>query len=257
MHQLGALLKPTRLDKQLTETSVPRDFSDTTLCQSPFFQADSFDVHQPVGAGSAQIYQSIVPNSGWVARVPRAREEKGLVDQASDQKTIATKRLARRIVLGWIIFLASISLVIVVAASAAAQEHEWSLVVRLNPALDDIIPLDAAVERLTGNFGFLEGPVWVRTGGYLLFSDVAANVINKWNPSDGKVSIFLAYSGFTGTDPTTAGAQHDDGNRVLTLLGPNGLTLDSQGRPVYGAQGDRQVVRVEDEWHTHRAGESV
>ncbi|OFW45003.1 MAG: hypothetical protein A3J28_06835 [Acidobacteria bacterium RIFCSPLOWO2_12_FULL_60_22] len=35
-------------------------------------------------------------------------------------------------------------------------------VIRLDPALDSIVPPDAKVEKVAGNFGFLEGPVWVR-----------------------------------------------------------------------------------------------
>src|ERR1700693_5154798 len=35
-------------------------------------------------------------------------------------------------------------------------------VVRLDPALDAIISADAKVEKLAGDMGFLEGPVWVR-----------------------------------------------------------------------------------------------
>ena len=155
--------------------------------------------------------------------------------------------LTYRIALRWIIFLAFACLVTIWVASAVAQEQEWSLVVRLNPALDDIVPLDATVERLAGNFGFTEGPVWMRKGGYLLFSDIAANVIDKWSPSGGKVSIFLAYSGFTGADPATVGLQLDTGDRVVTLLGSDGVTLDPQGRVVYCAHGDRQVVRLEED----------
>ena len=36
----------------------------------------------------------------------------------------------------------------------------------LDPALDDIVPANAKVEKVAGNFGFTEGPVWVRSGGY-------------------------------------------------------------------------------------------
>src|SRR5215467_12280186 len=67
------------------------------------------------------------------------------------------------------------------------------------------VPADARIEKLAGGFGFVEGPIWVRTGntGYLLFSDIPANQIKKWTP-DGKVSVFLEKSGFTGTDPSVA-----------------------------------------------------
>ena len=117
-------------------------------------------------------------------------------------------------------------------------------VVRLDPALDQIISADTKVEKLAGGFGFVEGPVWVRSGGYLLFSDIPANAINKWTP-DGKVSVFLKPSGFTGSDPSDVGSQNNNGQTLVTLLGSNGVTLDRQGRVVFCTHGDRDVVRIE------------
>ena len=115
---------------------------------------------------------------------------------------------------------------------------------RLNPAIDEIIAPDAKLEKLASGFGFVEGPVWVRKGGYLLFSDIPANVINKWNPLDGKISTFLPYSGFTGTDDSV-GMQFSNGHTTVTLLGSNAVTVDPQGRIVYCAHGDHYVVRLE------------
>src|SRR5712672_2542859 len=125
-----------------------------------------------------------------------------------------------------------------------AQGQDWNFIVRLNPALDEIVPADAKVEKLAEHFGFLEGPVWVKKGGYLLFSDIPANVIYKWSPDAGKATIFLAYSGFTGAADSTAGMQLNDGHGLVTLLGSNAVTVDPQGRIVYCAHGDRQIVRI-------------
>jgi gluconolactonase len=141
-----------------------------------------------------------------------------------------------------IIFLFALSAMAFFATAGSTQD--WSFVARLNPALDEIVPADAKVEKLADSFGFLEGPVWVRKGGYLLFSDIPANVIYKWSPEAGKVSTFLSYSGFTGAD-SNVGMQLNNGRALVTLLGSNGITLDAQGRVVYCAHGDHQVVRVE------------
>jgi gluconolactonase len=138
-----------------------------------------------------------------------------------------------------------ISLPLVILFGCIAQAQDWNFVARLNPALDDIVGSDAKVEKLAESFGFLEGPVWVRKGAYLLFSDIPANLIYKFNPSDGKVSVFLPYSGFTGTDSSNAGMQLNNGKGTVTLLGSNAVTIDPQGRIVYCAHGDRQVVRLE------------
>ena len=129
-------------------------------------------------------------------------------------------------------------------AALQVQAQGANEVVRLDPSLDEIISADAKVEKLAGDFGFVEGPVWVRQGGYLLFSDIPANAINKWMP-DGKVSVFLKPSGFTGSDPSDVGSQNNNGQAVVTLIGSNGVTLDRQGRVVFCAHGDRDVVRIE------------
>lgn len=101
-------------------------------------------------------------------------------------------------------------------------------VVRTDPRLDKLISRDSQIEVLASGFVWSEGPVWVKEGGYLLFSDVPQNTIFKWTEKDG-LSTFLKPSGFTG-----AGTY---GNEP----GSNGLTLDGQGRLVLCEHGDRRV----------------
>lgn len=105
-------------------------------------------------------------------------------------------------------------------------------VVRLDPALDALVSSDTPLEKLAGDFKpALEGGVWVRQGKYLLFSNKAARVINKWTPSGG-LSIFLDLAAL---------AKVEDPNVNLS----SGTTLDSQARLVYCSQGERAVIRVE------------
>jgi gluconolactonase len=103
---------------------------------------------------------------------------------------------------------------------------------RLDPALDRLIAPDAVIEKLAEGFSWAEGPVWVRSGGHLLFSDVPNNIVHKWHPKEG-LSTFLKPSGFTGTGY--------DG----TEQGSNGLTLDGQGRLVLCQHGDRRLARLD------------
>jgi len=120
-------------------------------------------------------------------------------------------------------------------------------VVRLDPALDEIVARAAKPTLIKGEyFGFLEGPVWVPepSGGYLLFSDVAANNIYKWTP-DGTLSVFLEKSGYTGTDLLTAGGQSFNGRLHIVVFGSNGLALDPQGRLVMATHGNRTIERLE------------
>ncbi len=47
--------------------------------------------------------------------------------------------------------------------------------------------------------------------GYLLFSDIPANVIYMWNPLDDKVSVYLDRSGYTGQDIWRVGFMQTNG----------------------------------------------
>jgi gluconolactonase len=119
-------------------------------------------------------------------------------------------------------------------------------IIRVDPGLDTLIPANAHIEKVADGFGFVEGPVWIHTSGpgFLIFSDIPGNVIDKWTPG-GKVFVFLEKSGFTGSDPGDAGYQLNNGHTTVTLYGSNGITIDKQGRVTYCTHGDRDVVRVE------------
>src|SRR5262245_240545 len=88
--------------------------------------------------------------------------------------------------------------VVLLIATADAQQPppanapRKSDVVRLDPALDAILSPDAKIESLVDGF-FLasEGPVWMneKAGGFLLFSDQAANKVFKIAP-DRKYSVY-------------------------------------------------------------------
>src|SRR5438094_478641 len=68
---------------------------------------------------------------------------------------------------------------------------------RKDPRLDKLIPKDAKIEKLADGFKWTEGPVWVKDGSFLLFSDIPNNRVNKWKEGDG-VSTFLEPAGYTG-----------------------------------------------------------
>ncbi|MCC6393195.1 MAG: SMP-30/gluconolactonase/LRE family protein [Bryobacterales bacterium] len=103
---------------------------------------------------------------------------------------------------------------------------------RFDPAIDELIPQDAIIEKLAGGFTFTEGPIWFREG-YLLFSDIPENTIYKWAPSGG-VTVFRRPSGFDGT-----------GAPKGAFIGSNGLTLDKEGRLTICEHGNRRVTRLE------------
>jgi gluconolactonase len=117
---------------------------------------------------------------------------------------------------------------------------------RLDPALDAIVSPDSPLEVLGEHFGLTEGPLWIRdpNGGYLIFSDCAANVIYKWQPN-APLSVFLERSGFTGPNNLNVGQQTIAGRLAILLIGSNGLALDPEGRVIITAMADRTLVRLE------------
>jgi gluconolactonase len=85
-----------------------------------------------------------------------------------------------------------------------------------------LIRADAGITQLATNLMFVEGPVWIDggDGGYLVFSDIPANELKRWDP-EGGLQTFRAPSGSA-----------------------NGNTLDVEGRLVT-AQHDGRVTRTE------------
>jgi gluconolactonase len=132
--------------------------------------------------------------------------------------------------------------------SLRAQTPADKPIVKLNPSLDALISPDAKLEFVKGDFGFTEGIVWVDQGdsGYMLLSDMYANVIYKLTP-DGKVSLYLDHSGYTGYDIWRVGMPQPDPNRkdIFFMIGSNGLALDRQGRLLIATWTGRSIDRIE------------
>ena len=136
-------------------------------------------------------------------------------------------------------------------AAAAAWAQPEGPVVRVDPALDALVAPDAQLTRLHTGFGFTEGITWVDKGGYLLLSDIPANVIYKLTPT-GAVSVFLHPAGYKGFDFWRVGREQTNGRdpsdpafEKFIFTGSNGLALDPQGRLVITAMADRTVTRLE------------
>ena len=129
--------------------------------------------------------------------------------------------------------LASSAAMIALPAFADAPGEVAPTVRRLSPKLDRIIPPTARVDVIATNIKWAEGPVWVREGGYLLFSDPPANIMRRWTAKDG-VSIFMQPSGTAGLDP-----------KLVREAGSNGLAMDHQGRLLIANSGGGSIDRVD------------
>lgn len=86
--------------------------------------------------------------------------------------------------------------------------------------LGEILDANTEVEEVAGGFEFTEGPLW-HPDGFLLFSDIPANTIYKWQPGK-KTEVFRQPSG-----------------------NANGNTFDQSGRLITGEHGNRRVSRTE------------
>lgn len=117
-------------------------------------------------------------------------------------------------------------------------ESRSGAIERIDPGLDAILDADAQLEVLADGFEWTEGPVWVKDGGYLLFSDIPRNTIHKWS-EDGGLEVYLRPAGYNRDDPQ--GAE----------LGTNGLLIDSEGRLVMCNHGLRAITRLNEFNHTH------
>jgi len=124
-------------------------------------------------------------------------------------------------------------LVLITFAVHAAEYPSFGSVERLDPALDELLPKDAKLEKLAAGFDWAEGPLWIKKEKMLIFSDVPRNTIYQWREGWTKAEVYLTPSGYTGSTPR--GGEP----------GSNGLTLDRKGRLILAEHGDRRVARYD------------
>jgi gluconolactonase len=116
------------------------------------------------------------------------------------------------------------------AAAAAAEPRGVGNIVRLDPAIDSIVPKDAQIEKVAGAFQFTEGPLW-RPDGHLWFSDVVGNLVRSVTPS-GQVAVLIENSGGQSSAPPGS------------FIGSNGMIADKDGFVLLCQHTDRRIVRV-------------
>jgi len=114
------------------------------------------------------------------------------------------------------------------AISGISQEIQ-----KLDPALDQIVPAKATLERVATGFDkWTEGPAWTREGS-LMFAEIPANNIVKLVPGQ-PATVFMHPSGYRGTEPYKGPEP-----------GSNGMTLDAKGRLTVAGHAGRTVWRLE------------
>jgi gluconolactonase len=128
-------------------------------------------------------------------------------------------------------------MMLALAPHAEAQLHprpaRGPVIRSLDTRFEELVPAGAMLEKIVDGHEWVEGPVWVRDGGYLLFSDVVKNAIYRWKEGEGE-QVFLRRSGYTGWIPFSGREP-----------GSNGLAIDPAGRLVFARHGNRELARLE------------
>jgi len=116
--------------------------------------------------------------------------------------------------------------------------HSIGSIHRDDAKINELIPADAIIEVLAEGFDWIEGPVWIKDGEYLLFNDIPQNTTFQWNEKNG-LDVFLRPAGYAlGDNPP--------GNE----LGSNGLFVNPvSGQLVFCDHGNRCIaVLNQDNW---------
>ncbi|HET7214564.1 MAG TPA: SMP-30/gluconolactonase/LRE family protein [Terriglobia bacterium] len=138
----------------------------------------------------------------------------------------------------WIITLCLVGLLTGCSQQQAPKKAEQPAsstigsIVRLDPAIDAIIPQGAKIEKVAGGYEWTEGPVWSHSGD-LFFAAIHHNSIMEWIPGQG-TSVLLHPSGYQGTKKYPGPEP-----------GSNGMTIDKEGRLVVAAHARREIFRLE------------
>jgi gluconolactonase len=117
--------------------------------------------------------------------------------------------------------------------AARSEPLATGKITRYAPEFDAVIASDARVEKLADGFTWAEGPAWIKSGQYLLFTDVPENTMYRWSQSGGK-SVFLKPSGYSG--PPLAG---------LREAGANGLLAEPKDTVLLADSGSRLIARLD------------
>jgi gluconolactonase len=122
---------------------------------------------------------------------------------------------------------------LLVAALLLGASAASARLVRVDPRFDRLVAPDAVLETIADGLAWVEGPVWRRADGALLFTDIPRNRVLRWREGSAP-AVFLAPSGYTGAAPFPGREP-----------GANGLALDAEGRLVLCEHGDRRLTRLE------------
>lgn len=111
------------------------------------------------------------------------------------------------------------------------KTSEFAIEILDEEALQIIDP-KSNIEILASGFAWTEGPLWIKEGDYLLFSDIPNNKVYKLDPKNNDTITYLHPSGFSGS------------NFTGEEPGSNGLLLNKDGELVLMQHGNRQIAKM-------------
>jgi gluconolactonase len=136
----------------------------------------------------------------------------------------------------------SILIILVISCNGSQSDHEnesltnstyesTGAIIRLDSAVNSLIPADAKIEIIASGFDWAEGPLWLKDQQALIFSDVPKNKIWRWSEKD-SLTVYLDPSGFMG-------------NIVgMKEPGSNGLALTNEGELLLCQHGERRIAKM-------------
>lgn len=135
-------------------------------------------------------------------------------------------------------FVLAIALASMLGACSTAKppgRHQSTLghLTAFDASFHDVVAPDASIEKIAEGFTWSEGPAWISSGRYLLFTDVPENTLYRWSEGDG-LSVFLKPSGYSGPDLD-----------ALREPGANGLYPEPGGSVLLADSGTRIVARLD------------
>ncbi|MCE5270602.1 SMP-30/gluconolactonase/LRE family protein [bacterium] len=114
------------------------------------------------------------------------------------------------------------------SCAATRQDSGAKAVEALDPEFSKVVAADAALTQIPGEFQFTEGPVWIDSAGAvgcLLFSDIPADRIYRWQEGDTACTVWREPSGNSNGLILEGGGcllACEHGNRRVSLTGPDG-----------------------------------
>jgi gluconolactonase len=115
----------------------------------------------------------------------------------------------------------------------AASDYEI-----LDPRFARLVNPNARVERLHAGSQWAEGPAWFAAGRYLVWSDIPADRMLRYDETDGSASVFRSPCG------NANGNTVDRQGRLLTC--------EHSGRRVSRTEHDGTIVTIADRWNGRR-----